>query len=275
VLPFLEGLAPGDDLKVFSSASRVHLQRPRRRGAARRPVVVIPSWISSLSGGAAGGLAMFGQLIGRSGDAVYGSHIFGFVTNDRIVARYQVLTTATLVSPEEFEKLVADRFPGIGRLPRPAGTLYFRDLYVAGARELDFVVPGGDAESAQTPEPEALAAFYSESSYREIEPVLESLPRGTDLFSMLRALGTTFITDDYGETHSLLAPGFLNYKSVRTQAVEGPEGVFKLRPFGWVSEEVEVVERIAVFENDRLLRVVRHDGRADWKAYLQDLPSGN
>jgi hypothetical protein len=269
VRPFLEELAPGDDLSIFKAASEVHVQRRRRRGGPPRPpVVVIPSWISSLSGGAAGGLSMFGQLVGRSDDVVYGSHIFGVVAKGHIVPRHQVLTTATLVSPEEFEKLVADRFPGIGRLPRPGGTLFFRDLYVAGARELAFPAPTEDAPAAPAASSDGLAAFYSEDSYRKLEPVLDGLPQGTDLFSLLRALGATFVTVDYGETHSLLAPGFLNYKRVRTRTIEGAEGVFKLRPFGWVAGDREVVDRIAIFENDRLQRVVRHDGREDWTGYL-------
>jgi hypothetical protein len=210
---------------------------------------------------------MFGQLVGRRGDVVHGSHIFGFVSGSRIVPRYQVLTTATLVGVAEFQGLVEGGSRDIGTIPRPSGILYFRDLHVAGARPLDFPEP--EPESATGPSPAAeLADFYSEASYRAVAPLLGALPAGTDLFSLLWILDAEFVSDDFGETHSLLAAGFLNYKTVRTQTAEGPEGIFKLRPFGWVDGEVEIVKRIAIFENDRLQRIVPYTGFADWTQYL-------
>jgi hypothetical protein len=272
VRPFLEDLAPGDDLRLFAGARTVLVQQ-RRSG--ERVIVIIPAWIVSLSGGPAGGVSMLGQLIGRRDDVVYGSHVFGFVTRDRIVPRYQVLTRATLVDARTFEALVEQREPDIGALPRPSGMLYFRDLHVVATRPLDFPEPEPEPEPEPAPVAGAsgdaasdLAAFYSEQRFRDVAPLLDGLPVGTDLFSMLWILGAEFVTDDSGESHGLLAPGFLNYKEVRTRTVESAAGVFKLRPFGWVEEGREVVARIAVFDNDRLQRVIRHDGRADWLEYL-------
>jgi hypothetical protein len=264
VRPFLEGLMPGDELQIFAGARQVF-------NARRRPVVVIPAWITSLSGGAAGGLSLFGQLIGRSGDRIHGSHVFGYVSGDRIVPRYQVVTSATVVSPEEHALLVRDEACCLGVLPRPTATLYFKDLHIAGARPLAFPEPdvGAAPEAVGLPE-EGLAGFYSESAFRAMEPILDDLPDGTDLLSMLQELGATFVTRDYGETHSLLAAGFLRYKRVRTQTLEDRDALIKLRPFGYVRADEEVVKRIAVFENDRLVRVVHHVGLVDWAGYARE-----
>ena len=267
VLPYLEDLAPGDSLRLFERARVVQVRRTKR---GERPLVLMPSWIPSLSGGAGGGLSMLGQLIGRRGNAVYGSHVFGFVSGDRIVPRFQVMTRATLVDADTFVDLSAQKVPDIGLLPRRAGVLYFRDLHVVGTRPLDFPAPADSGAGA--PVPESALAFYSESHYREIAAVLGALPEGTDLLSLLWILDATFVSQDYGETHSLFAKGFLNYRSVGTVTVETPSGLFKLRPFGWVegvAGEREVVKRIAIFENDRLQRIVRHDGRSDWVSYLR------
>jgi hypothetical protein len=263
VLPYLEALSPGDELRIFAGARRVY---ERDDG---RPVVVIPSWITSLSGGAAGGMSMFGQLVGRADDVIHGSHVFGFVHEDRIIPRYQVVTRATIVSREEHAALLALRAPALGVLARPTGLLHFKDLHVAGARPLHFPEPTA-AEPPAIPPEAGVAAFYTEASFREVEPTLEGLPEGTDLFSMLLALGATFVSHDHGETHHLRAPGFLQTKRVRTQTVEAPDGIIKLRPFGWVESETEVVELIAVFEDDRLTRVVRHAGLGNWLAYARD-----
>ena len=276
VRPFLEDLSPGDNLRLFAGARTVQVQQ-RRSG--ERVIVIIPAWIISLSGGPAGGVSMLGQLIGRRDDVVYGSHVFGFVSQGRIVPRYQVITRATLVDPARFEALVEAREPDIGALPRPSGMLYFRELHVVATRALDFSEPEPEPEpeSEQASEPKLvgsdlaegeLAAFYSEAAFRETSPLLDGLPVGTDLFSLLWILGAEFVTDDFGESHSLLAQGFLNYKQVRTRTVENAAGVAKLRPFGWVDGEREVVERIVIFDNDRLTDVIRHDGRADWLEYL-------
>ena len=55
---------------------------------------------------------------------------------------------------------------------------------------------------------------------------------------------------------------------MRTQTVLRPTGLFKLRPFGWLAEDHEVIDRIAIFRNDRLVRIVAHRGLADWMGYL-------
>ncbi len=284
VLPYLEDLAPGDSLRLFERARVVQVRRSRQ---GERPVVLIPAWIPSLSGGAGGGLSMLGQLIGRRGDALYGSHVFGFMSGDRIVPRFQVMTRATRVDAETFRDLSQKRVRDIGLLPRRSGVVYFRDLHVVATRALDFAVPAdpeleapadskleapADSKLEAPPLPESAQAFYSEVSYREIAPALDALPEGTDLLSMLWILDAAFVSHDYGETHSLFAKGFLNYRAVRTVTVEAPSGLFKLRPFGFVDGDQEVVKRILIFENDRLQRVVRHDGRSDWRGYLVEAP---
>jgi hypothetical protein len=260
VLPYLEALDPGDDLRIFERARVVQLE-------GERPRVVIPAWIPSLSGGAAGGLSMLGQLIGRRGDVLYGSHVFGFVSGDRIVPRFQVMTRATLLDEGRFRERVAEGERDLGVLPRRSGVLYFGELHVAGTRVLYFPELPTEHSTGSLPAGGA-ASFYSEAAYRGVAPVLDGLPVGTDLLSLLWILEAEFVTSDHGDTHSLYASGFLRYRTVRTRTLETTDGIFKLRPFGWVDGEREVVARIAIFENDRLRRVVRHDGRPDWTAYL-------
>jgi hypothetical protein len=260
VRPHLEALRPGDDLDLLAGARQVHL----RDDPKLPPVVVIPSWITSLSGGAAGGLSMFGQLVGRRGDRIYGSHVFGTVAGERIVPRHQLFTEATAIDEDEYERLAATgEGAGLGAVPRPGGRLFFRDLCVAGGRPL----PAPEARGA-TLAPEALR---SEAAYREILPILESLPVGTDLLSLLAAIDAVYLSDDFGESHSLRVRGFLHDGRTPTQTLETSEGVYKLRPFGWREGDREVVDRIAIFENDRLLRVVVHRGLDDWTLYLREL----
>jgi len=259
VRPYLEALAAGDDLRIFEAARQVHVLGS---GRSARPVVVIPSWITSLSGGAPGGLSMFGQLVGRRDNLIRGSHVFGTVVEGRIHPRYRVFTEATLVDPGEFEALRASGARGLGQLPRPDGVLLFRDLIVVATRPL------GMREPTEALPEDLESTFYSEAAFRAVEPVLEAAPEGTDLYSLLALLGARFVTDDFGESHALLAPGFLQTREVRTQTVLRPTGLFKLRPFGWLAEDHEVIDRIAIFRNDRLVRIVAHRGLADWMGYL-------
>jgi hypothetical protein len=258
VEPYLEGLTPGDDFGLFIGARQVHERGGRKR---RPPVVVIPSWISSLSGGATGGLSMFGQLVGRSGDTVTGSHVFGTVEDGRIVPRHQVFTRAVVVSQDEFEGLGAIGTRGIGAIPRPAETLFFRDLYVVGGRPLTFPEASASAPSSD---------LDSRGAYEIARPVLEALPEGTDLLGLLAALDASYLTSDFGESHSLQVRGFLHGGLTTTRSIESPDGIFKLRPFGWREDGVEHVDRIAVFENDRLVGVVPHRGLTDWTVYLRE-----
>jgi len=260
VRPYLEGLTPGDDLALLAGARQVHLWGRRDQA----PVVVMPSWITSLSGGASGGLSMFGQLVGRQGDRVLGSHVFGTVEAERIVPRHQVYCAATLVDRQVYEHLAALGTRGIGVIPRPSGPLFFRDLYVAGGRPLSFAEP---VAGRAVPGPEAL---LSREAFESALPVLERLPEGTDLMSLLAALDAVFLTADFGESHSLRVRGFLHAGEAHTRSLETSDGIYKLRPFGWRDGEREVIERIALFENDRLLGVVVHRGLEDWNVYLEE-----
>ena len=274
-LPRLQQLETGDDLAILERARRVD---PRELAVSGRPVlaraerVVIPAWISSMSGGAVGGLSLFGQRIGRSGDRIDGSHVFGYVEGDRLVPRYQVVTRARLIERTEYERLLQRSGPGIGKLAAGPIPLYFRDLQVAHTRALAFPEPepGPEGRAVQTVVEGGLASFYSEQRFRNVEPLLRGLPEGIDLFGMLLALDARFVTRDGGESHSLLAPGFLNYRSVRTRTVESSDGVYKLRPFGYVQGEREIVRWLAIFKNDRLEKVVPHTGLADWAGYIPD-----
>jgi hypothetical protein len=263
LLPRLEELRTDGDLELLTRMRRTHWIE---RGAVEWPVVVIPSWITSLSGGAPGGISMFGQLVGRSRDSIHGSHVFGYVTGDRIIPRYQVRTQAQLVDEAEYEQLLAVSEPGIGTLASGSGGIYFRDLRVEETRALDFADP--EEGLVQTEVEGGLASFYSRERFLAVEPSLLALSPGSDLLGMLRALDARFVTSDYGQSHSLLAPGFLNYRNVRTRSFETRDGIYKLRPFGYVEHEREVVVWIAVFKNDSLLRVVPADRQDDWEALI-------
>jgi hypothetical protein len=267
LLPQLERLRSGDDLAVLGRMRRVEWLD---RGGRDTAMVVIPAWIASMSGGAAGGLSLLGQRVGRAADRLHGSHVFGYVAGERLVPRYQVATRARLIDRDEYERLRQESLPGIGMLasaPRPS---YFRDLEVAGTRTLAFPEPPRDGDPGEDALVEdGLAAFYSEERFRSVEPLLRDLPAGTDLFGMLLALDARFVTSDYGESHSLLAPGFLNYRSVRTRSIATSDGLYKLRPFGYVEGGREVVRWIAIFKNDRLEEIVPHTGLDDWSGYIR------
>ena len=178
-----------------------------------------------------------------------------------------------MIDRAEYDALIDRKARGIGELPQRTGTIYFRDRYVIGARPLAFpepAAPGEDEPLAAEPRVDDLAAFYSEQNFRAIEPVLEGLPHGTDLLGLLSALDAEFLTSDYGESHSLRARGFLNTMRVRTQTFETSAAIYKLRPFGYVEGGREITKWIAIFENDRLQRVVPYTGGDDWSIYVAE-----
>ena len=58
VLPYLEALRPGDDFRLFAAAKRTSWVEV---DGVRRPIVVIPAWITSLSGAKVLAVSSFGE----------------------------------------------------------------------------------------------------------------------------------------------------------------------------------------------------------------------
>lgn len=273
ILPDLRKLAPGDDLSSLENWRRSYwLESADGR---RSPFVIMPGWVSSLSGRAHGGLfSMFGQLFAQSGRTINGRHVFGYVWGDlNLVPQFLIITQATTIDRAEYEELNALETRGIGLFPGTSKTVYFRDLRVVETRPLPFHGPHDREveEFQREPAEGGLAvAGFTEEAFRKTEKRLLQIAEGTDLWGVFSELGALFITVDYGENYSLLMDGFLNRGGVRTRSISTDHAIYRLRPFGYVEGDREITKLIAVFKNGRLEKVVPHSGLEDWRGYISE-----
>jgi hypothetical protein len=74
VLPVLQALKPNDSLLSLEPFQKVYRDVS---DTGRAPIVLMPGWISALSGGRIGGLYLLGEVTGRSGARLFGTHVFG------------------------------------------------------------------------------------------------------------------------------------------------------------------------------------------------------
>lgn len=272
VLPELQKLAPGDDL---SSVEKM-LQSGwiTSKNGKRSLLVYMPGWINSMSGGAFGGLYMFGELFAKSGQLINGRHVFGFVWGEiNLVPQFEIITQASMIDTIEYDRLGARKTNGIGRVSSESGQVYFKDLRVLKTRTLPFRGISdveGQATKIDPVKKGELPPFYTEQAFRDTEDILLRLNKGTGLWDMLEELGALFMTTDYGENHSFLVNGLLNYKNVKPQHIETDEAVYILRPFGYIQNDKEIIKSIVIFKNGLLEKVTPYSGAEDWHSYLTD-----
>ena len=277
VLPELQKLAPGDDLSSISELRNVY-SIMSKSGEQEGFFVAAPGWINSMSGDAFGGFFMFGALFAKSGQLINGRHVFGYVWGDlNLVPQFEIITQATVIDKIEYDRLRAQETNEIGLVPTESGRVYFKDVRVLKTRALPFRGISDVEGQATTIEPfkkNELPPFYTEQAFQGAEEILLQLNKGIDLWDMLEELGALFMTTDYGENHSFLVNGFLNYKNVRPQHLETDEALYVLRPFGHIqkkrfSKDKEIIKLIVIFKNGLLEKITPYSG-GDLRSYLPD-----
>jgi len=270
ILPVLQELKPDDSLLSIEAHLKVYREQP---DTGRVPIVVIPGWISSLSGGAIGGVNLIGGVTGRSGDRIFGTHVFGYVRQEMIVVpRFLVLTEATVIGETEYSRLRAERTKGAGVAVEPGGhgMLCFRDLHIRETRALSFVDELEDASVTLKPAEagEVLEWFFSERSFQEIEQKLRSLAPGTSFWDVLAGLGTRITTGDFGHNHTLQIRGYVSSDRFPTQFLTRETGVYSIWPFGYVKKKRERPQLVLVFKNNQLLCVSPFTGNWNISDYV-------
>ena len=196
VLPELQKLAPGDDLSSINNM--LEAGWITSKNGKRSPIVYMPGWINSMSGGAFGGLFAIGGMFAKSGQLINGRHVFGYVWGDNnLVPQFEIITQATMIDKIEYDKLRDRKTNGIGRVSSVSGQVYFKDLHVLEARALPFRGISdveGQAARIEPVKKNELPPFYTEQAFRDAEEILLRLNQGTDLWEMLEELGALFMT---------------------------------------------------------------------------------
>ncbi len=277
VLPELQQLAPGDNLSSIEKlmkAGWIMSKSGKREGI----FAYMPGWINSMSGDAFGAITLFGAMFAKSGQLINGRHVFGYVWGElNLVPQFEIITQATVIDKIEYARLSARETNEIGLVPTESGKVYFKDVRVLKTRALPFRGISDVEGQATTIEPfkkNELPPFYTEQAFQDAEEILLQLNKGIDLWDMLKELGAFFMTTDYGENHSILVNGFLNYKNVRPQRLETDEALYMLRPFGYIqkkrfSKDKEIIKLIVIFKNGLLEKVTPYSG-GDLRSYLPD-----
>ena len=273
VLPELQQLAPGDNLSSIEKLMKTAFILSKS-GKPEGIIAYMPGWINSMSGDAYGAITLFGAMFAKSGQLINGRHVFGYVWGElNLVPQFEIITQATVIDKIEYDRLSARETNEIGRVPTESGKVYFKDLRVLKTRALPFRGISDVEGQATTIEPfkkNELPPFYTEQAFRDAEEILLRLNKGIDLWEMLKELGALFMTTDYGENHSFLVNGFLNYKNVSPQYIETDEALYILRPFGYIQNDKEIIKLIVIFKNGLLEKVTPYSGAEDWHSYLPD-----
>lgn len=269
ILPELETLEPGDDIGSFLD-ERKEFYTIGSGGEVVDPILIIPGWIGTMSGGING--FPLGLHFAHSEKEVRGRHVFGYVWGGmNLSPQFLIITEATKIEKAEYDKLSDQKAERIGTYPGDSDWRYFRDLRVVETRTVPSVghadveasVAAGEIQLGPAVE---VAEFYSEGAFREVEKKLRELPVGTDLWGMVSELGGFFITNDYGGRNFAIA--VKGFRGQETRSIDTDEASYALRPFGYGESGRWTVKLIAIFKNGQLERVVPHTGLEDWSGYL-------
>jgi hypothetical protein len=269
-LPVLRALKPNDNLSSIE-AHRTLYSTQRKDDF---PIIVMPGWIGSLSGGSLGGFFLLGGVSERGGDRLSGTHVFGYVRQEGIVIpRFLVLTEATVISATEYSRLTPDEMKSAGMAKEPGSRkpLHFRDLHVRETRALSFIDELEDASVKL--KPTTASDFHdwllSEQSFHEIEEKLRALAPGTSFWDVFARLDARIMAPDFTE-HTWLIRGYLASDKFPPQFLGQENGVYSIWPFGYTKKKREMPQLVLVFKNDHLLRVTPFKGNWKMNEYIAE-----
>ena len=269
VLPHLTALEPGDNIGSKIDWHHFKLQE----GGKTTRIGVADGWVAPLSGDFLGGLFGNGRISGRSGNLVFGEHVFGYLfSGATLVPQYVVMTQATLVTPEEYTQLVEKGTHNIGWADMPRDSLprtQFKNITVKEVRHLD-IYEDEDFEGVKLEKAGTLAdvirSFTTRERFENAEKRLKSLIPGTDHWEVIKALNGIYMTTDSGIKYLMLTDGHLGGSWGKLI----PSGYFHVMSFGYIEDNKEVPKLALIFKNNKVHKLVAHASREELQRYFQE-----
>jgi len=258
-----ERIQQGVDWKFFT----IH-----QRGQLAGVLAVADGWVGPLSGGFRGGGIEFGHLIGQTGNVLIGEHVFGYLAHGAtLVPQYVVVTQATVIARDEYERLEIEKADNLGWTPDPreqAARIHFKDVSVRETRRLRFVDRTNleGAKSGPLSAADVLRQFTSIERFEAAEQKLESLAPGTDFWDAMAELNVMIVTPDSGRSYSQwFSDGYLGANWAKLT----PKGYFEVLRFGYIQDGEEAPKRALIFKNNRVYKLVPHGTREELERYFE------
>ena len=270
VLPRLTALKPGDNI---GSKIDWKLFKLKERGKTTS-IAVADGWVAPLSDGSSGGAFGLGRITGRSGDMLFGEHVFGYLLGgSTLIPQYAVATQATLIHPEEYTDLMRKHSRNIGWADMPRDDLFpntqFKGVTVKDVHRLD-IYEGEEIEGVKLEKAGTLAdvirSFTTRERFENAEKRLKSLIPGTDYWEVIRALNGIYMTPDSGIKYLMLADGHLGGSWSKLI----PNGYFLVMSFGYIEDNKEVPKLALIFKNSKVHKLVAHASREELQRYFQE-----
>ena len=235
--------------------------------------VVADGWIGPLSGEYPGGIFGFGHVNARSGNTVFGEHVFGYLLyGTTLVPKYSVITQAELISPEEYMAFVKAKKTGtIGWFHNPGWNksaqskkippvIHFKNATIRKVRDL---AVGREDTTGVTIEKagslnEVVRSYLTREKFQKAEKQLKSVKAGSTPWDVMQALNGKYITPNSGLDYLLLMDGFLMYKNEGPWQKMTPKGHYVVWPFGYLNSEIEMPQIDLIFKNGKLHKLVKH-----------------
>jgi hypothetical protein len=266
----IQSLKSGDSIKSTGLDWKVNPIQDRS-GKVVSVIAVSDGWIGALSGNVDGALSGFGDFYGRSGNTVYGEHIFGYILNDIVlVPLYLVRTQAELIPESEFRELLNKKTANIGSVRIPGemnSEIYFKDVRVDVVQKLDLPeIESADFHFGNSiTGPEFSETFFTVARFEQAETKLRAIKPGMELFDVIKVLEGRYIAYNSGEKFVLFTDGFLKYKGEYVLERLTPDGIFTVWPFGYMEGEKEIPKVALIFKNGKVLKIMPYTSREEVK----------
>jgi hypothetical protein len=263
VEPTLLQLVPGDSLDVVRDGLATETVEV---GGIRKSIAFGDGWIPALSGGVRGAQSGIGRYRGRDRQFVYGSHAFGYLSQEiKLMPLYELVVRGRIVEEPDLAQFTDSDDAGWAYRER----IRFRDLEVAALRSISSQpkLTRGGALAGSAPLG-ALVPFLAlgnatRGEFEETQKRLAAVSEGTAVYDVINALGGSYVTTDYGETYFVLMGGYLNWRPVVPWEETTLEGSFIIWPFGFMEDGKPVGRLAVIYRNHALLRVVPYSEDRD------------
>jgi hypothetical protein len=272
VLPRLVALKPGDNI---DSQVEWRFFKTTKQGRTIDTYAVADGWVAPLSGGNLGALGL-GRVRGRSGDMLFGEHVFGYLWGGvTLVPQYAVVTQATLILPNEYDDLMKKQSPQLGWADMPRDNLspktQFKNATVKEVRRLNFSEPdllevGVEVEEEKVTLADTIRRITARERFEAAVTRLESLEPGTEFWEAIRALDMIYLTPDSGIKYHIIGDGFLGGSWTKLM----PNGFFAVMRFGYIEDNKEVPKLALIFKNNKVHKLVPHASREALQRYFKE-----
>ncbi|HAK60997.1 MAG TPA: hypothetical protein DCO77_11540 [Nitrospiraceae bacterium] len=266
----VHGLQPGVNIQEKITWDFYRMQNQGKS----KDFVVADGWIGRLSGQYHGGVFGFGQVNARSGDTVFGEHVFGYLLYGiTLVPKYSVIMQAELISFEEYKALVKAkktgtigwfRTPGWKKDAQPKEipqAIHFKNATIQEVRTLD--VAGEDIEGVTIAKAgsltEVVKSYLTRERFQKAQKKLKKVKAGSTPWDVIAALNGKYMTPNSGLDYLLLMDGFLMYNKEGPWQKMTKKGYYVVWPFGYLENETEMAQLDLIFKNGKLHKLVKHE----------------